>query len=54
MADEIRLVKDVEQEPGTVGTPEGDNEFGPDVPLKPVEGEQVPMGGGEDGYKKDK
>ncbi len=36
-----------------VGTPEGDNEFKPDEPLKPVpaEAEQVPRGGAPDPYK---
>jgi hypothetical protein len=52
MADEVKRIED--EAPGTVGTPEGDNEFGPDEPLKPVEGEQVPLGSGADGYKTDK
>jgi len=36
-----------EDAPATVGTPEGDNEFGPDQPLKPLPdgAEQEPMGG---------
>jgi hypothetical protein len=34
----------------TVGTPEGDNEFGPDEPLRklPEDALQVPRGGGVD------
>ena len=32
-----------DHEPDTVGTPEGDNEYPPDAPLRPApEGEQVP------------
>ena len=42
----------------TVGTPEGDNEFAPDQPLKPSDGLQKPRGGETSGtatadYKKD-
>ena len=39
-----------------VGTPEGDNEFPPDVPLKPVpnEAEQRPRGGAPDEYRQEK
>ena len=35
-----------DQEPHVVGTPEGDNEFAPDQPLKPVPdgAEQIPRG----------
>ena len=42
-----------ENSPTTVGTPEGDNEFAPDQPLKPVpdEAEQKPRGGGPDAYR---
>ena len=32
-----------DNEPDTVGTPEGDNEAAPDAPLRPApEGEQIP------------
>jgi hypothetical protein len=44
-----------EDAPATVGTPEGDNEFAPDEPLKklPEEALQVPRGGGVDAYRQD-
>ena len=61
MATEIKPVADspMDPEPETVGTPEGDNEFGPDEPLKPTDGLQEPRGGETGGtdsaeYKKDK
>ncbi len=42
-----------EDAPSTVGTPEGDNEFAPDQPLKrlPEEAEQVQRGGAPDSYR---
>jgi hypothetical protein len=45
-----------EGSPEVVGTPEGDNEFTPDEPLKklPDEAEQVPRGGGPDAYRQPK
>lgn len=51
MSDEIRKVKDNEAK--VVGTPEGDNEFSPDEPLKPLpEGaEQDPRGNAPDAYR---
>ena len=60
MASEIKPKADspMDAEPSTVATPEGDNEFAPDEPLKPVDGLQTPRGGETDGtataeYKKD-
>ncbi len=53
----IRPVPDVPEEdaPDVVGTPEGDNEFPPDAPLKPVPdgAEQDPRGAEPDPYKQD-
>ena len=47
-----------DHEPDTVATPEGDNEFAPDQPLKPIqeiEGTlQAPRGNGPQSYKQDK
>ena len=45
----------MDQEPDTVGTPEGDNEYAPDQPLTPVpDGEQNPRGADpNDPYKQD-
>jgi hypothetical protein len=47
-----------DHEPTTVATPEGDNEFAPDQPLKPIqeiEGTlQTPRGQGPQSYKQDK
>jgi hypothetical protein len=47
-----------DHEPKTVATPEGDNEFAPDQPLKPIqetEGTlQTPRGQGPQAYKQDK
>ena len=42
-----------EREPEVVGTPEGDGEFPPGEPLKPVPdaAEQKPRGGAPDPYK---
>ncbi len=42
-----------DNETDAVGTPEGDNEFAPDQPLKPVPpgAEQMPRGGAPDPYK---
>jgi hypothetical protein len=60
MADKIRPVADspMDEEPSTVATPEGDNEFAPDQPLtgakNAVDGLQVPRGSEGDSYKKDK
>jgi hypothetical protein len=57
MADEIKPVADspMDEEPSTVATPEGDNEFAPDQPLKSVvDGLQVPRGSEVDSYRKDK
>ena len=44
-----------EDAPTVVGTPEGDNEFSPDEPLKqiPDDALQEPRGGGVDGYRQD-
>ena len=57
MATEIRPIPDSpeDNEPDTVGTPEGDNEFAPDQPLKPVPdgAEQDPRGNEPDPYKQD-
>lgn len=43
-------------ETDVVGTPEGDNEFPPDAPLKPIpdEAAQRPWGGAPDEYRQDK
>ena len=61
MAEDIKPVADspMDAEPSTVATPEGDNEFAPDQPLKPTTGLQEPRGGETGGteaadYKKDK
>jgi hypothetical protein len=60
MADEIKPIADspMDEEPSTVGTPEGDNEFASDQPLtgaeRAVDGLQVPRGSEADSYKKDK
>ncbi len=46
MANDARPVKDSpeDQEPDVVGTPEGDNEFAPDEPLKKLpEGAEQPI-----------
>ena len=45
-----------EDETDVVGTPEGDNEFAPDEPLKPVPdgAEQRPRGGAPDEYRQEK
>lgn len=42
-----------DNEPDTVGTPEGDNEFAPDQPLAklPDGAEQIPRGNAPDPYK---
>jgi len=42
--------------PTTVGTPEGDNEFGPDQPLAPlpVDAELDPPGSAPDDYRQEK
>ena len=60
MSMHIRPVPDspADQEPNVVGTPEGDNEFAPDQPLKPSEvtpanGLQDPRGNEPDSYKQD-
>lgn len=58
MGFDIRPVPDSpqDQEPDTVGTPEGDNEFAPDQPLKPLPDgvEQDPRGAEPDPYKQDR
>jgi hypothetical protein len=55
MATEIRPVANspMDGEPNAVGTPEGDNEFAPDQPLKPLPdgAEQTPRGNEPDPYK---
>ncbi len=56
MATEIEPVADspMDEEPDRVHTPEGDNEFAPDQPLKPLDqGLQTPRGNGKDPYKED-
>ena len=57
MATEIRPIPDtpVEHIPATVGTPEGDNEFAPDQPLRPLPDGTVedPRGNEPDAYKED-
>jgi hypothetical protein len=56
MASEIRPVPDSPQdeEPETVATPEGDNEYAPDQPLTPVlDGSQNPRGSEPDEYRQD-
>lgn len=56
MASEIRPVADspMDEEPESVRTPEGDNEFAPDQPLTPsLDGLQVPRGSEPDGYRRD-
>ncbi len=60
MSSDIKPVADsaMDAEPSTVRTPEGDNEFAPDQPLKPTDGLQEPRGGETSGtataeYKKD-
>ena len=42
-----------DNEPDVVGTPEGDNEFAPDQPLKPlpVDAEENPRGAAPDKYR---
>ena len=62
MADNIRPVvsSPLDNEPDSIATPEGDNEFAPDQPLQPssdiaVAGLQNPRGAEpDDEYKKDK
>ena len=51
MSDEIRAVE--EGATDVVGTPEGDNEFAPDEPLKPTPtgAEQTPRGSAPDAYR---
>ncbi len=45
-----------EHAPKVVGTPEGDNEFAPDEPLKklPDDAQQIPRGNGPDDYRQPK
>ena len=51
MSDEIQPVND--RATDVVATPEGDNEFAPDQPLKPTPdaAEQVPRGNAPDTYR---
>lgn len=37
----------------TIATPEGDNEFAPDQPLRPLDGLETPAGSAPDGYIED-
>ena len=44
----------MDEEPNTVATPEGDNEYAPDQPLTGVpDGLQDPRGNEPDAYRKD-